>query len=177
MLCCYLRRGGVHRRCVPHPFVPHPHARGAHPVHVRRLRAVGTQQQVATWILLVSRRFRGPIGELGTGGGAGGFRGERRGHTVYSHHHHMYIVYRYTKHPGPTVYSHHHHHIYTVYRYTKHPGPTVYSHDTCSLSTYEEALDRRSMLKYVLSTGGELNGFLKNIPMKTAQMGYINHCL
>ena len=27
---------------------------------------------------------------------------------VYSHHHHIYIVYRYTKHTGPIVYSHHH---------------------------------------------------------------------
>ena len=47
--------------------------------------------------------------------------------AVYSHHHHIYIVYWYTKHPGPIVYSHHHH-IYIVYWYAKHPGPIVYSH-------------------------------------------------
>ena len=37
----------------------------------------------------------------------------------------MYIVYWYTKHPGPIVYSHH---MYIEYWYTKHPGPIVYSH-------------------------------------------------
>ena len=42
---------------------------------------------------------------------------------VYSHHH-IYIVYRYTKHTGPLFYSHHH--IYIVYRYTKHTGHMVY---------------------------------------------------
>ena len=49
------------------------------------------------------------------------------GPIVYSHHHHVYIVYWYTKHPGPIVHSHHHH-VYIVYWYTKHQGPIVYSH-------------------------------------------------
>ena len=47
------------------------------------------------------------------------------GPVVYSHHH-IHIVYWYTKHPGPIVCSHHH--IYIVYWYTKHPWPIVYSH-------------------------------------------------
>ena len=48
--------------------------------------------------------------------------------AVYSHHHN-YVVYWYTKHPGPIVYSHHHHHhVNIVYWYTKHQGPIVYSH-------------------------------------------------
>ena len=38
--------------------------------------------------------------------------------TPHSHHH-IYVVYWYTKHPGAHSYSHH---IYIVYWYTKHPG-------------------------------------------------------
>ena len=50
---------------------------------------------------------------------------EKAGTSLFTHH--IYIVYWYTKHPGPIVYSHHHH-VYIVYWYTKHPGPIVYSH-------------------------------------------------
>ena len=48
------------------------------------------------------------------------------GPIVCSNHHHVYIVYRYTKQAGPIVCSHHHH-VYIVYRYTKHAGPIVCS--------------------------------------------------
>ena len=48
-------------------------------------------------------------------------RRARRQGGVYSHH--IYIVYWYTKHPGPIVYSHTHH-VYIVHWYTKHyQGP------------------------------------------------------
>ena len=60
--------------------------------------------------------------------------------TVTSRHgdlHHIYIVYRYTKHPRPIVYSPPHmHHIYIVYRYTKHQGPCLCTRaHTMTLST------------------------------------------
>ena len=46
--------------------------------------------------------------------------------AVYSHHH-VCIVYWYTKHLGPSIYSQHHH-VCIVYWYTKHLGPSIYSH-------------------------------------------------
>ena len=48
-----------------------------------------------------------------------------RAHIVYSHHHHIYIVYPYTKHPGPIVYSHKTSRAHRLF--THNTRPIVYS--------------------------------------------------
>ena len=70
-------QGGVHGGRVSRGVLPQPHARGAHPVHVRRLRPLGPQQQVAPGVLLVLGGIRRSEREPRAGGGARGSGGER----------------------------------------------------------------------------------------------------
>mmetsp|Transcript_8526 Transcript_8526/g.34892 ORF Transcript_8526/g.34892 Transcript_8526/m.34892 type:complete len:243 (-) Transcript_8526:696-1424(-) len=77
---CQVRaQGAVRQLGLPRALLPDPHARGAHLVHLRRLRPVGQEQQVAPGVLLVPRRFRRSEREPRAGGGARGAGGERGG--------------------------------------------------------------------------------------------------